>query len=62
MEFKIVIHNGMIDMVQLEQMLQSPCTLLMQRLNIMNLDRFDINSGSIDASKKSRQPKRVRES
>lgn len=44
MELPIIPQDGIIGMVQLEQVLQRPCILLLGVLKVMGLDGRDINS------------------
>ena len=42
-KLKIVVDDGVVCMVELEQMLQRPCLLLVLRLDMVDLDGFEIN-------------------
>lgn len=42
-ELEIMVHNGMVNMIQFEKVLQSPCCFLMLRLDIVHVDRVDSN-------------------
>lgn len=44
MELPIIPQDGILGMVQLEQVLQRPCILLLGVLKVMGLDGRDINS------------------
>ncbi len=41
-EMEVMIHNGVTGMVELEEVLQCPCPLLVVDFDIMHLDRWDV--------------------
>ena len=59
-ELKIVVDNRVICMIQLEQVLQSSCSLFMSRLNRVDHDRLQIDRCPGVASQEAGQTKGVR--
>ena len=43
-KFKIMVHDRMVDMIQLEKVFQGSRLFLMLGLDVMHLDGVDINS------------------
>ena len=60
-KLKIVVDNRVICMIQLEQVLQSSCSLFMSRLNRVDRDRLQIDPCPRVASQEAGQTKGVRE-
>ena len=56
-----MIHDGVIDMVQFQQMFQRSCPLLVMGLNILDGDGVDINGDSRVTPKETRDAERNRE-
>ena len=42
-ETKVIVQDGMLDMVEFDEMLQSSASFGGQRFNVVDLNRFDID-------------------
>ena len=42
-KLKIVVNNGVVCMIKLEEVLQGSCSLFMLRLNLLDWNRFEID-------------------
>lgn len=51
---QIMIEDSVVHMIQLQQMLEGSCSFLVQELNIVDLDRFNIDSRGAGGSKEAR--------
>ena len=61
MKLKIVVNDGMIGVIELEEVLERPSSLLLLRLDIMDFDWFNSYRSSRIASEEAREAEWIRE-
>ena len=61
MKLKIVVDDGMIGVIKFEEVLERPSSLLLLRLDIMDLDWFNSYRSARIASKEAREAEWIRE-